>query len=159
MNDIEDTKHVEPGEYQFQEEDHPEASGNSVVLRIARGLLHPQAMEKLKEAFGTSVRVITARDIIFTKDPSDDVLAAIDALEEQGFDVVAVDLVAPPEVKTAVVSSPDIRNTSIPIVSQELERDWDKAPIIIGQDSKTRRDMLKVLRYVELTPANSEENE
>jgi|SRR3989344_2159391 len=142
---VPDSQRFDVDEFTFLKET-PELENNSVILRIAKSPLPDQAKKKLIAAFGEETAVITATNIIFSSDPSDDIVSAIDALEEQGYDVIAVDIAAPWFVKQEVVNSKDIK---VPILGQELARDVDGDPIVIGR-GKNNRDILEVLRYVEL---------
>lgn len=142
----------EIGEWQFTEELNPTGLGDSIVLRIARRPLHDQAREKLLELCGNSARIFTCTNLLFGNDPTHALQSVIDALEEEGYDVMAVDLAASWEIKQTIVTSKKI---AAPILVQQLERDWDNEVITIGRD-ESNRDILKVLAYCELQSGSSE---
>lgn len=136
---------------QFTEEENPDGLGDSIVLRIARRPLHEQARGKLLELFGKSTRIITCTSAIFGQDPAGTLHEIIEALENEGYDVMAVDLVASWDVKHAIATSQKIIQ---PILVQELARDYDNEVITLGRD-ETGRDILEVLEYRELKANNS----
>tara|TARA_Y100000310_G_C20623558_1_gene784635 strand:+ start:807 stop:1328 length:522 start_codon:yes stop_codon:yes gene_type:complete len=140
------------GEYTFDERvdltQNESDLGKSIVLRITYHDLRDDVESQIKTEFGDDVRILTAKDVPFSTDPSDDVLDVIDTLEAQGgFDVVAVEVIGPREVSDSINNSDDIE---APLYKSVYAKDDNGRNIVVGKDPNTGRDVFKCIGFDEI---------